>query len=226
MGEGLPATRPRQPPVTVPAVRVVRTPTEVLPVSAVTPEQARDFYRAAATFYRQGPWRSAGGDEPIGVGCEQLEGGPRLAVVLGKAGGTRGLWACDDWTTCFLLQNGDYKIVEVHLQYTALHFGDRPRISPNDLEKVKRPGFEVAGTDAYPAVLRRERGRDFGSPDAGELELLEACLWVIPDFLKRAGDRGPGVYEYAFKGMTAKLTLDPSWVPKERLRVDHPGVPI
>ena len=52
----------------------------------VTPEQARDFYRAAASFYRQAPWRSVGGDEPIQVECEQLEGGPRFAIVLGKKG--------------------------------------------------------------------------------------------------------------------------------------------
>ena len=62
-----------------------------------------------------------------------------------------------------------------------------------------------------------------GSPFAGELERPEACLWVIPGFLKRAEDRKPDVYEYAFKGMTGGLSLDLSWVPKERLRPDRPG---
>jgi hypothetical protein len=186
-------------------------------MSGVTPELASDFYRAAASFYRQAPWRSVGMDEPIKVECQQVEGGPRFAIVLGKKGKIKGLWLCDDWATCFLFEQGEYKTVAQHLQYTALHFGDRKAINPDDREKARRLRFEVASPRAYPAVLRKERGSDFHSPDAGELELLEACLWVLPDFVKRAEDRKPDVYEYAFKGMTGKWSLDLSWVPKERL---------
>ena len=186
-------------------------------MSGVTTTQARDFYRAAASFYRQAPWRSVGGGEPIKVKCEPLDGGPRFAIVLGKKGKVMGLWLCDDWKTCFLVERGQYETIAEQLRYTALHFGDRIEISPNDLKKVRRHGFEVAGPRAYPVVLRKEPGQDFRSPDAGELELLEACLWVIPDFLKRADDRKPDVYGYAFKGMTDQMALELSWVPKERL---------
>ena len=192
-------------------------------MSGVTPTQARDFYRAAARFYRQAPWRSAGADEPIKVKCEQIEGGPRFAIVLGKKGKVKGLWLCDDWKTCFLVERGRYEAIAEHLRYTALHFGGRTEISPDDLEKARRHGFEVAGPRAYPVVLRKEPGEDFRSPDAGELELLEACLWVIPDFLKRAEDRKPDVYEYAFKATDGKMSLDLSWVPKERLSGDRPA---
>jgi hypothetical protein len=188
-------------------------------MNGVTPAQARDFYRAAASFYRQAPWRCVGGDEPIKINCEQLDGGPRYAIILGKKGKTKGLWLCDDWKTCFLFEQGDYKTIADHLQYTALHFEDRTAVSPNDLEKAQQLGFEVASPRAFPAVLRKEPGIDFRSPDAGELELLEACLWVLPDFLKRASDRSPEVLEYAFKGATDRMTLDLSWVPKERLSV-------
>jgi hypothetical protein len=41
---------------------------------------------------------------------------------------------------------------------------------------------------------------------------------VIPDFLKRAEDRKPDVYEYAFNRACGRMTLDLSWVPKGRLR--------
>jgi hypothetical protein len=54
-------------------------------------------------------------------------------------------------------------------------------------------------------------------PDSSELDLLEACLWVIPDFLKRAEDRTPDVLEYNFKGLSGTMTLDLSWVPGEQL---------
>lgn len=189
----------------------------------VTPTQARDFYRAAAGFYRQAPWRSVVGAEPIEVRCEPLEGGPRFAIVLGKRDKVKGLWLCDDWKTCVLVERGRYETIAGHLRYTALHFGGRTEVSPNDFEKVRRHGFEVAGPRAFPVVLRKEPGEDFRSPDAMELELLEACLWVIPDFLKRAGDRKPDVYEYAFKGAIGKVSLDLSWVPRERLSGDCPA---
>ena len=56
----------------------------------VTPEQTRDFYRAAASFYRQSPWRSVAEAETIKVECEQLESGPWYAIVLGKKSRLRG----------------------------------------------------------------------------------------------------------------------------------------
>jgi hypothetical protein len=121
------------------------------------------------------------------------------------------LWLCDDWKTCVLVERGRYETIAEHLRYTALHFGGRSQISPTDLEKAQRHAFEVASPRAFPAAFRKERGADLRSPDAGELELLEACLWVIPDFLKRAEDRKPDVYECALKGMTGKMTLDLSW---------------
>jgi hypothetical protein len=191
-------------------------------MSGVDPTQARDLYRAAASFYRQAPWRSVAGDEPIEVRCEPLEGGPRFAIVLGRKGKVKGLWLCDDWETCLLVERGHYQSIAEHLRYTALHFGDRTEISPDDLERGRLHGFEVAGPRAFPVVLRKELGEDFRSPDAGELELLEACLWVIPDFAERAKDRKPEEFEYAFKGKEGKMTLDLSWVPMERLRAGRP----
>jgi hypothetical protein len=192
-------------------------------MSGVTTTQARDFYRAAASYYRQAPWRSAGADEPIKVECGQVEGGPRFAIVLGKTRKVKGLWLCDDWKTCLLVERGRYETIAEHLRYTALHFGGRTAISPNDLENARRHGFDVAGPRAYPATLRKEPGVDFRSPEARELELLEACLCVLPDFLKRAEDREPDVYEYAFKREEGKMPMDLSWVPKERLSPDRAG---
>jgi hypothetical protein len=174
----------------------------------VTPNIARDFYRAAARFYRESPWRSVGSDEPIKVRSGQIEGGPRFAIVLGRKSDVKGLWLCDDWKTCVLVERGRYEMIADHLRYTALHFGGRTEISPDDLEKIRRHGFEVAGPTAFPSVLRKEPGEDFRNPDAGELEHLEACLWVIPDFLRRAEDRKPDVYEYAFKATECRMSLD------------------
>ena len=53
-------------------------------MGTVSAEQARDFYRAAANFYRQTPWRIVGEGETIEIRCQQLSGGPWYAVILGK----------------------------------------------------------------------------------------------------------------------------------------------
>ena len=87
-------------------------------MAVVTPDQARDFYRAAASCFRQAAWRSVGGDEPIRVECEQVEGGPRFAIVLGKKTKIKGLWLCDDSKTCFLAEWGQYQAIAEHLRYT------------------------------------------------------------------------------------------------------------
>ena len=61
-------------------------------------------------------------------------------------------------------------------------------------EKAQGHSFEVASSRAYPTAIRKERGAVLRGRDAGELEILEACHWVIPNFLKRTEDRKLGVY--------------------------------
>src|SRR4051794_17440235 len=112
-------------------------------MSDVTSAKARDFYRAAARFYRESAWRSVGADEPIKVKSVQIGGGSRFAIVPGKKGKVKGLWLCDDWKTCFLVERGRYEANAEHLRYTALRFGGRTEISPKELGKIMRHGFEV-----------------------------------------------------------------------------------
>src|SRR5947209_2050074 len=76
-----------------------------------TTEQARDFYRAAAHFYRRAPWRSVAEGETIEVECSQLTGGPWYAVVLGKKGRLRGLMLFDDREGRRLMDRADYETI-------------------------------------------------------------------------------------------------------------------
>jgi hypothetical protein len=182
----------------------------------ITTTQARDFYRAAASFYRSAPWREVAEQETVEVRCEQLTTGPWYAVVLGKKGKIKGLMLFDDLRGRRMMGRADYEEVADRLQNIAVHFEDRGQARPGDVEAVRLHGFEVAGPNAYPLAFRMEAGRHFRSPVAWELELMVACLWVLPDFLKRAGDREPVVYGYAFEGAIGRMSLDLSWVPTTR----------
>ncbi len=181
----------------------------------VTPEQARDFYRAAANFHRQEPWRSVTSSETIRVDCVQLGGGPWYAVVLGKESRLRGLMLFDVQESPLLIGRADCATIADRLRNIGVHFEDRKQVRPEELAAIRRHGFEVAGPGAYPQSFRMEQRRRFRSPVAWELELLEACLWTIPDFLERAKDRAPDVLEYAFKGMIGRMTFDLSWVSRK-----------
>jgi len=191
-------------------------------MGGVTLEQTRDFHRAAAHFYRQSPWRSVAESETIKVECSQLAGGPWYAVVLGKKSPLRGLILFDEWQSRWLMGRDDYEAIAARLRNIGVHFENRGEVSPDAAEAVRQHGFEVAGPSAYPHPFRMEFGRRFRSPVAWELELLEACLWTIPDFLKRAEDRAPDVLEYAFDGMIGRMTFDLSWVQPGR-RGAEPG---
>jgi hypothetical protein len=82
------------------------------------------------------------------VECEQVEGGPRFAIALGRKAKTKGLWLRDACKTCFLFERGQHPVIAEHLQYTALHFGGRRQINPRDLETAQPLGFEVASSRA------------------------------------------------------------------------------
>lgn len=187
-------------------------------MGTVSPEQTRDFYRAASSFYRQSPWQTASEAETIRVACQQLGGGPWYAVMLGKVIDTKGLMLYDDLEGRRLMQRVKYELIAERLQAIGVHFEDAGGADPASVALVRERGFEIAGPNAYPLAFRMESGRRFREPVAWELELLEACLWTIPDFLKRARNRKPDVYEYAFDGTIGRMSMDLAWVPIGRSR--------
>ena len=78
-------------------------------MGTVSPDQARDFYRASASFYRQAPWRTVGEGETIKIRCQQLGGGPWYAVILGKMINIKGLMLFDDREGRRLMQRAEVR---------------------------------------------------------------------------------------------------------------------
>lgn len=189
---------------------------------SISPAQVRDFYRAAARFDRSAPWRAVDESETIQVECEPLEGGPWYALIMGQRGTVRGLMLLDDWKSRLLMQHGEPGKITEHLRGMTVHYEERNKIHPEALEMAKRHGFEVAGPAAYPSVVHMEPGPHYRRPEPEELDLLEACLWVIPDFVERAEDRRREILVYNFQGTTGPLTFDLSWVPMSRLPIGRP----
>jgi hypothetical protein len=65
----------------------------------------------------------------------------------------------------------------------SLTFGEAFDIAPADLDAAEQHGWPIAGPEAYPSALRVNPGLAFRPPLSWELELLEGCLRVFPDFI-------------------------------------------
>ncbi|QEH34441.1 ST7 protein [Aquisphaera giovannonii] len=170
-------------------------PPGLLETPGVTPELVAGFYEAAAGFYRRAPWKSLGYEEAIRVECDRFRGGPWYAVVMGRSGMTLGLTLYTDLDLLRRMWSGrlaDERSARLTVALTV-HFDPPPHIPPADLLAGREHGWEVAGPDAYPSIFKKEKGMTMRPPLPWELELMEACLRAIPDFMAahRPGDTTP-----------------------------------
>src|SRR4051794_38200609 len=120
----------------------------------IPPTQARDFFRAAARFYRARPWRTVDEVEAIKVRCEGVGPGPRFAMILGKRGRIKGLMLHDDSVSYGLMNQRAYEEVADRLRIVAVHFELLSQASPEARKIVTDRNLELASSRAYPSVFR------------------------------------------------------------------------
>ena len=75
----------------------------------------------------------------------------------------------------------------------------------------------MAGPEAYPLVIRINPGRAVRPPLAWELELLEGCLWAIPEFLAKE----TAVSAKTEAAVSEKLMVRLSWLGDGHERPNH-----
>ncbi len=175
----------------------------------VEPKHVGGLYEAAADFYRRTPWRDVPDDTGLRIESEQLKGGPWHVVVMGQSGMAPGLAVYFDEECLRSHLSGNLSDEEAGEQTSAmsLMFDEEFTIAAADLEAAEQFGWPVATPEAYPCTMRIEPGPKLQALAASELELLEACLRAIPDFLKSDQQRQQIDVSTAFR--TAKLDL--SW---------------
>src|SRR3954469_5405472 len=112
----------------------------------IPPTQARDFFRAAARFYRAAPWRTVDEVDAIRVRCEGVGHGPRFAMILGKRGRIKGLLLHDDWESYGLMIQRAYEEVTDQLRMTAVHLEPLSKASPEAKKMVTDRNLELASS--------------------------------------------------------------------------------
>jgi hypothetical protein len=84
-----------------------------------------------------------------------------------------------------------------------------------DLDAAKQHGWQVARPDAYPEVFHKDRGLSIRPPLAPELELAEACLRAVPEFVARRQQTDPTAEEITVPVAAGPAKLVLSWVVDE-----------
>lgn len=140
----------------------------LLETPGVTPDRVRGLYDAAAEFFRQAPWKRVGYEGAIRVACDRLDGGPWFGVLMGQSGLTVGLALYED---ARVLQRmwagaGDDEENARETAATSVTFNDPWDIPTADLDAATAYGWPVARPDAYPEVIRKERGMSMRAPRA------------------------------------------------------------
>jgi hypothetical protein len=141
-------------------------------MASVTPDQAHDFHRAAASFYLESPWRSVVLDEPIKVESSQVEGGPRFAIVLGKEAKTK-----------------DYGSVTTGRPASSSSGGDT-RSSPSTA-RIRHSTSEAAGRSIR-GIWRRRKGTASRWPVPGRTRPQSARSEGCIPWPRRRGTGDPG----------------------------------
>jgi tetratricopeptide (TPR) repeat protein len=184
----------------------------LLDMPGMKPEQVARFFVAAASFYRQAPWKKVGYEAAIRVECDRSTSGPWYAVLMGQSGLTFGLALYEDLDTLKRMWTGDFSNEENARQTvaTTVTFGEAWETPIADVDAAQRYGWEVARPDAYPEVIHKELGLTCRPPLVWELELLEGCLRTVPEFVNRRRQDDPAKEEFTLPGDGRKMVL--SWV--------------
>lgn len=152
----------------------------------ITSEQLAGFYKSAAEFYRNSPWQKIAGDTIIRIETDAVSTNVWYAVVMGQMGQELGLALYDDYGALRDILTGQLTDDENARRTSALSvmFGEKFDISAVDYDAIHESGWPVASEEAYPTVIRVNPGLAVRLPLAWEIELLECCLQLLPQFIE------------------------------------------
>lgn len=186
----------------------------LLDTPGITPKMVRGFYEAAADYYRAAPWRTTGHDATVEIECAQFEGGPWYAVIMGQSGMTFGLSLYDNRDLLMRTLRGELADEESteETQAVTVTFDDASYLPMADVEAVEQLGLPVAGPQAYPQVFRKEIGMNLVMPAPWELQLLEASLRAVPDFVARHSADRPNRSEVTVPTAAGEVRMALSWL--------------
>jgi len=155
----------------------------LMSVPGVTEPMLRDFFAAAADYYRQAPWRWMENWDPVEVRYP-AKSSPRYVLVLGSGGEYFGLSRYDSLDDLrVVLSHHDPDQVHELIPWVSVIFEEATLMAFEDLDALEEHGWPVAGEKAYPWVFKTVPHSDPRPPSASDLAFLAAAMRVLPDFV-------------------------------------------
>ncbi len=195
----------------------------------VTPEQAGEFFRAAAEFYRAEPWVQLGNEDVLAI--QVLPGRNRwLAIVMGQAGQEYGLSLFGDVEELERFMREPMSAPSSGSRH-ALLFTELPYLSFGDMDAVERYGWELPKPGLYPTpmVFKQE---SVGRPDAAMLRWYEAALRAIPLFVEHhlvtnaQGEPAPSEAEITAPTSTGEVRVRLTYPAADISQIVPPPLPL
>jgi hypothetical protein len=174
----------------------------------VTPNHVEGLFAAAAEYYRKQPWRHVQGDMAVRVHCDRFQTSTWYAVVMGQSGMTLGLAMYEDLEVLKALLREDENSERRNSALTLM-YGEAFEIPVRDVDAAEQHDWPIAGPEAYPLAIRINPGMAVRPPLAWEIELLQATLRAIPQFLTR---EDPTPVKMNVPISTGELGLELSWL--------------
>jgi hypothetical protein len=130
---------------------------------------------------------------------------------MGQSGMTLGLALYDNAASIKQLLNGQIAPQQhtERVSSLSLMFEEEFNLAAADLDAADQFGWPVATPEAYPWVIRVRPGRAIGAPSASEVDLLEACLRALPNFIDENRRQGEAVVTTAQGEQKLSLELCP-----------------
>ena len=175
-----------------------------------------EVFRAAADYWRAAPWRFLDGDQPLLV--EKGTARPWTCSIMGNMGEQFGLVLYAEHKDFFLTLSGGAALEQLTGPLLALSFEPASEIPPRMRREIIAARWEVAGPQAYPALIAMATPGG-GLPRAAAEDLVR-ILRAIPAFMKVHGaaldpDRTTdAVLEWTAPDTGVRIRLDPA--PAER----------
>jgi len=161
----------------------------LLSLEGVTPERAEAFFRAAAFFYEEAPWRFIQDRNPLQVSCAAFFRSPVYLTVMGN-GGTEfglGLFFSVEELERIYETGSHFDMERMSFRTASVIFSEPIYLAFDDLNAIELHGWPIAGSEAYPHMFQILPGANppLQPPSPDHVNIFEACLLALPPTLKK-----------------------------------------
>jgi hypothetical protein len=161
----------------------------LLSVEGVTPQRAEAFFRAAAFFYEQAPWRFISDRTPLQVSCSAFFRSPVYLAVMGSGGTEFGLglfFSAEELERVYEI-GAHFDTDRMSFRTASVIFSEPIYLAFEDLDAIELHGWPIAGPEAYPHLLQILPGANppIQPPSPDHVNIFEACLLALPPIIRQ-----------------------------------------